>query len=688
MRPPERLTVTEAAEKYVRLNNPGSYIGPYRSDMAQYMTEPADCLASMQYSAVIFVGSAQSGKTQSLILNWTAYSVKVDPMDMIVYSPTQSAARDFSMRRVGRMHRDSPEIGMMQLRDPNSDNKHDKHYKTGMILNLSWPSVSEFAGRPIGRVALTDYDRMPDDVDGDGNPFDLGSKRTTSFGSFAMTLAESTPSRPVTDPKWFKATAHEAPPCDGILGLYNRGDRRRWYWPCSKCGQYFEGGWKLLEWEGRSTILESAETVIMRCPINGCAIKPDDRRGMQDFGVWLKDGQSIDAEGNIVGNAVRSRVASFWVNGTAANFVTWVQLVTTYLTAMEQFDRTGSEDELKKFFNTDLGEPYIPKSAELERLPENLKSVAEPFPYKDASGEDRIERLTSTGAALEPLVPPDVRFLVACVDVQNNMFVVQVHGVGPGIPFDVSVIDRFAIKKSRRTDTQGDALWVKPGTYAEDWDEITTEVLNRSYQLSDGSTRRMTIRYTVCDSAGQTGATTNAYDYFRRLRSAGQSARFHLVKGDGNSNRPRTMITYPDSNQRGVKAAARGDVPVMILNSNALKDALVGRLQSVENGKGRFRFGNWLPDWWFAEMCAERRTDSGWERTQQKRNEGFDLSYYAIGALVSPLISAEFLNWQLPPNWADVWDKNSLVIDKAEKVAFAKPTQSSYDFSSFGKKLG
>ena len=174
------------------------------------MQEPMNTLQSREFTGCVFVGPAQSSKTESLILSWIAYSVKVDPMDMIVYNPTQSAARDFSSRRVDRMHRNSPEIGNIMLKNRDSDNKYDKHYRTGMILNLSWPTVTEFAGRPVGRIALTDYDRMEDDIDGDGNPFDLGSKRTTTFGSFAMTLAESSPSRPVANNKWIKATPHES----------------------------------------------------------------------------------------------------------------------------------------------------------------------------------------------------------------------------------------------------------------------------------------------------------------------------------------------------------------------------------------------------------------------------------------------------------------------------------------------
>ncbi|MCE3090551.1 phage terminase large subunit family protein, partial [Escherichia coli] len=59
--------------------------------------------------------------------------------------------------------------------------------------------------------------------------FSLASKRTTTFMSSGMTLVESSPGRDVKDVKWRRTSPHEAPPTTGILSLYNRGDRRRWY---------------------------------------------------------------------------------------------------------------------------------------------------------------------------------------------------------------------------------------------------------------------------------------------------------------------------------------------------------------------------------------------------------------------------------------------------------------------------
>jgi phage terminase large subunit GpA-like protein len=69
-----------------------------------------------------------------------------------------------------------------------------------MILSLSWPTVSELAGKPVGRIAITDYDRMDDDIGTEGSPFDLAYMRTTTFGSLRMVVAESSPSRPIEDP--------------------------------------------------------------------------------------------------------------------------------------------------------------------------------------------------------------------------------------------------------------------------------------------------------------------------------------------------------------------------------------------------------------------------------------------------------------------------------------------------------
>lgn len=669
LEPSEELSVSEAAERYRFVNQPGAYVGPWLNKTTPMMVEPMDTFTSRQYSGCVFVGPAQSGKTDSLVLNTVAYSVKVEPMDMMIVCPTQTAGRDFSIRRIDRLHRHSAEIGKMQLGGADYDNKFDKQYRNGMLLTISWPTPTELAGKPIGRIVMTDFDRMPMDVDGDGNPYDLASKRTTTYGSYAMTLAESSPSKPVTNLKWIAQTPHEAPPCEGILALYNRGDRRRWYWPCKSCGEFFEGRFEHLVYEKAEgqTNLETSETARLKCPMCSFEHHVDDREEMNAKGVWLKDGQGIERDGRIFGTQPRTTIASFWMRGVAAVFTNWKKLVAQYLDANDDFERTGSQDALRKFYNNDLGEPFYEKGYDDIRLPETLKS--------------RAEKLR------ERYVPAGVRFLVATIDVQKNMWVVTVFGVLPGRPFDTVVVDTFDIRKSKRTDDVGDPLWVKPASYLEDWDEITEHVIQKEYPLDDDTGRMMSIKFVGCDSGGQEGVTAKAYDYYRKLRNENMHRRFILLKGDSKPAHPRARITTPDSSQKGPKAIAKGDVPVMILNSNLLKDDLNGRLDSIEPGKGMYRMPDWLGDRFYAELCTEIRTAKGWVNTAGQRNEAWDLSYYALGLLVSELIRAEHIDWDNPPSWAADWDKNDLVREPEAPVPFSNTTESKYDFANFAEAL-
>lgn len=670
--PSERLTVSQAAAKYRHVHQPGAYIGPWKNETTPYMEEPSDVWASRDVNKAAFCGPAQSGKTDALVVNGVAYHVVCEPMDMVIYNPSMAAARDFSGRRIDRLHTHSPDVGKHIRLNTSADNVLDKTYINGMLLSLSWPSVTEFAGKPIGRVILTDYDRMDDDINGDGNPFDLASKRATTFGSFGMTIAESSPSRPILDPKWMRSSAHEAPPTTGILALYNRGDRRKWYWPCPHCDEFFTPDFSMLKYD--KTLGDTpkiAASVYCQCPNCEQPIKPEERHGMNLRGRWLKDGQTITKDGVVHGEGRVSDISSWWLNGLAAAFTTWPGLVSEYLTAEEEYTRTGDEGKLQTFYNTDLAEPYYPRAMLNDlRLPEEIKARAEGLAKRK--------------------VPHGVRFLVGTVDVQKNMFIYQIFGILPGEPFDMVLIDRDKIVYSKREDeeaaTPGQMQWVKPGTYHEDWDLITEHVLNKTYELDDDSGRVMGIKMVGCDSGGKAGVTANAYAYWRKLKAAGEAHRFILLKGDPYPNRERVRVTWPDSNDHKNMAAARGDVPVYLLNSNVIKDMLDGRLDCVTPGRGMIRFPDWLEDWFYDEMCAEVRTSKGWEK-KAKRNEAWDLAYYCIGVCISKMIGIEKVDWSNPLPWMADWDRNPYVKDAEGNTKFAVVEAVEYDFAKLAREL-
>ena len=663
LRPPERLSVSQAATKYRYLNNPGSYVGPWTNDMTPYLVDVMDALADRQYNAVILVGPAQSGKTDAGV-NWLVYTVICDPMDMIIFQTTNTSARDFSKRRIDRLHRHSPAVGARLLPSGTADNVGQKIYRSGVMLSISWPSISEMSGRPVGSTWLTDLDRMPNDVGGEGSPFDLARARTRTFGANGTTFAESSPGYEVKDPKWIRQSPHEAPPCEGILALYNRGDRRRWYWKCPHCASWFEPSFELLKWIDSPDVGVSAESAKMMCPHCTALIEQTERYKLNIAGKWLADNQTIDKNDVITGEAQRTGIASFWLKGPAATFSSWADLVQKYLLAEQEWLRTGSQEALKSTINIDQGEPFYPRGSERERVPDELKAMAVSVPEKE--------------------VPNDVRFLIATADVQKNQWVVQVFGIAPATdaPFRAHVIDRFDIRKSARKDADGDTLWVKPGSHLEDWDLVTEQVLGARYPMADGS-GTLGIAYMGCDSGGRAGVTAKAYEWYRKLRQFGDGIhqRVHLIKGEGRPDAPRARVGYPDAAKKDKKAVARGDVPVLFLNVNALKDELNNMLDRPGEDGGQFVYPDWLPDEWFKEMCSERRTAKGWENPQHSRNEAWDLATYLLG--ICRHRKVDRMNWDDAPDWA-----TPIVAENCTNTYFLPKNVSSDSLIAKGKSGG
>lgn len=693
VRPPERLTVAQAAEKYRKLNNKGAYVGPWRNDMTPYLVEPMNILTSLKYEAMIFCGPAQCGKTE-IYLNWHTYTVICDPTDMMLIEASQARAADFSKRRIDRLHQSSPEVHDRLITGRNYDNTFDKRYRSGALITLSWPTVNELSGKPIPRLFLTDYDRMDQDVGGDGSPFDLAQARATTFRRYGKTVAESSPSFPVSDPRWVPSTAHEAPPTggEGIMALYNRGDRRRWYWPCVVCGLAFEPDFPLMGWEEHEDIHAAAETVWLACPHCDAHYRHDPgelpgKHQMNQRGFWLRDGEKFTKDGEIVGEPLRGEIASFWLKGAAAAFKDWNTLVTRFLSAEREYALTGNEVALKGTVNVDQGRPYLPKAMEAERLPEALRDRAFDFGHK--------------------VVPVPVRFLVAAVDVQKNRFVVQVLGVSQG--GDLWVVDRFDLRYSRRADEdrEGQVHWVRPFTYREDWRILMTEVLLKTYPLGDNSGREMRIKAVVSDSGGGNEATANAYEFWRWLKNGpsdedpdkdnwpewvpGLHARFQLYKGESSKTAPRTKISFPDSGRNDRMAGARGEIPVLMVNVTPLKNQIDAMLDRNKTHSGKVNFPHWLDINFYKELCVETKDHKGvWQNPKSFRNESWDLLVMAQALLIERRhVGVERIDWSDPPSWAAEWDVNDLVFDPVkDKTPFAKKEDPAYDLEKLAEALG
>lgn len=288
LRAPRRMRVADAVAQYMRVPMGAGNSVPWDPLVAPYVIEPMNCLASREYDAVIFVGPARTGKTIGLIDGWVIYNVICDPADMLIIQMTEEKAREHSKKRLARTFRVSPEVVSRLSPNKNDNNVYDRTFLAGNYLKIGWPSVNIMSSSDYKCVALTDYDRFPEDIDGEGDAFSLASKRTTTFMSSGMTLVESSPGRDVKDVKWRRTSPHEAPPTTGILSLYNRGDRRRWYWPCPHCGEYFQPcGDVVAGFRDIADPVLASEAAYIQCPSCSGRILPEQKRELNGRGVWL-----------------------------------------------------------------------------------------------------------------------------------------------------------------------------------------------------------------------------------------------------------------------------------------------------------------------------------------------------------------------------------------------------------------
>lgn len=675
---PRRMPVSEAAAQYMRVPKGGANSIPWDSTLAPYVLEPMNCLASREYDAVIFVGPARTGKTNGLIEGWLTHIMICDPSDMLIVQLTEEKAREFSKKRIDRCLRVSPELQKRLSPFRNDNNVHDKIFRDGTYLKIGWPSINVLSSSDYRYVALTDYDRWDSDIDGEGDGFSLASKRTTTFMSSGMTMAESSPGFDVEDPRWRAKTPHEAPPCEGIISLYNQGDRRKLYWQCPnpECNEYFQPVYETFKgYENAPDAKTGSDAVFMECPHCDGRIDSHQKRKLNKDGIWLKEGQTVNRFGEVTGLARKSRIASFWMEGPAAAFQTWQQLVYKYLNAEEEYELTGSQAKLKTVTNTDLGKPYIPRSGVDNCTVEELMGRAEPLTKR--------------------IIPKGVRFLVATIDVQGGRtarFVVQI--VGYGVSNERWLIDRYNIKYSKRFDDDGVVERVNPAGYAEDWDLIVSDVMQKSYKLDDDSGRRMLIQFTACDHGGEDGVSDNAYKFYRRLKQKGLHRRFFLVKGASSVSAKIIKESFPDNtNNSSRKAKAFGDVPLYLLQTNELKDRLSAALERDQAGANYIHFPDWIGEWFYEELTAEVRANGKWTKISPRaRNEAIDLFCYANAILL--LKGYEKIKWDKPPAWAKDWDSNPNLIngDDAENVVaevikpVKKPEQVKKQQSNFIKR--
>jgi phage terminase large subunit GpA-like protein len=339
MRPPEKLSCSQWADKYAMLPPEGASMpGKYYVSNAEYQREPLDAMSDPKVETSVLMWGSQIGKTQiGLIV--TGYFVEHDPRPILIVQPTEDMAAAVMTDRIEPTIRDTPILAAL-FRQRKGDKFH-KPFPGGQI-SMGWAnSPAQLASRPIGFAWNDEISRGNKNAEGDA--VQQVKKRLATFKGRRKHLLTSSPALRKT--------------CD-TTRAFESSDQRHYYVPCPQCGVMQVLRFERLKWEAGKP-----DTVRYICESGECIIYDHDKYAMIRAGQWIAHNPG-GGDG---------KTAGFHLSGLYSTIgFDWPEIVA-------EFERAqGIPDKLQVFYNTVLAEPWD-EQAEKADLNE-LQRHAEMYP--------------------------------------------------------------------------------------------------------------------------------------------------------------------------------------------------------------------------------------------------------------------------------------------------------------------
>jgi phage terminase large subunit GpA-like protein len=381
------LKVSEWADAYRYLPKGSSARpGPWRTE--SFQREMMDAVLERRRPEIVFLTCTQVIKSEALN-NIAAFFIDADPRPILLVQPTDRTAMDYSKKRIAPMIAACPvlrqKVRATTSRQPGNTTLL-KEFDGGFLKLAGANSAAGLRSDPIAVLLLDEIDGYPDDVDQEGDPIEIATRRTDSFDD-AVIVKASTPGKP----RGLSRIERE----------FLRSDQRRYQVPCPFCTHmqilYWRdpAGQHRLVWEKDGRGDPIPESVGYRCAGCGRLIPEKHKAAMLAGGRW------------VAGHPENQEVIGFHLNALYTPWrLNWLDLAREWTRAQNYPER------LRAFMNSRLAETW------------------------DEGAEAGVEPHVLRGRALEPTgaggLPAGICVLVATVDVQHNRLEAQITGFGVG----------------------------------------------------------------------------------------------------------------------------------------------------------------------------------------------------------------------------------------------------------------
>jgi phage terminase large subunit GpA-like protein len=580
------MTVSEWADiNRVLPKGTSARAGQWRTE--SFQREPMDSILDPEVQEVVWMKSTQVGGSEAMN-NMIGFFMDADPRPMMMVQPVDQSAKEYSQKRIDPMLEATPCL-QGKVRETSSSSKHGsqslKQFDGGFLKIVGSKSAPALRSDYVSVIFFDEVEGYDDDVNGEGNPIVIATKRTGTDPE-AKIFKASTPGQ---RPKGFSL----------IEEAYNDSSKARYFVPCPFCNTMQVLVWRGLyaltdnsyessdeddeddqeynlvwEMDDKGDIIE--RSVRYRCASCKELIDEKYKRRMLDAGRWVHKYPD------------RKRVRGYHINALYAPWKTiWPSLASEWKKAQ------GNPEKLKAFITLNLGQTWNEGASSLNSG--SLTARRKPYQMPDGT---------------EVEIPRGVGVLIASADIQRNRIEAQILGFGKGE--ESWLIDHEIFT--------GD-----PGL-PDVWDEVD-EWLRKERQHECGLIMKPAI--TLIDSGD--GENVDAvYDFV--LPRQNTSRRVFACKGTDYLSRPGLV-------QEGT--TKRNAVRLWMVATHAAKDRIFARMKIKQPGPGYMNFPDWATDEYFSQVTAEKKIPFTNKRTRvtkhvyvkSHRNEALDMTVYCHAGL-------------------------------------------------------
>lgn len=619
MEPPPPPDITRWCEENIVFDDRSPMPGPFRIEKFPFLREIHEVLSPEHPSTEVSVmGSAQIGKTVSIIQptlgSWFCYC----QLDALVIHPTTSAAKEWALNKWGPMRRQTAALREI-FGDGRSGDNTDTIFDQGTLRRdgslriTSAGSPSDLTGTTRRLVIMDDLAKW--EMTDKGDPESLAESRAKAFGPERKILRVSTP--------LIRGTCR-------ISAAFARSDQRYYFVPCPHCGNEAPLNWENFR---KSLSPDRLHAAHFTCEACGCVIDHSEKERMVANGHWVPTNPRGDHPGFHIWQAYVPHLDWADIALAYARIMGWTR---QGFAAESEEAVAGKVDALTEqvFYNDTLGLPY--EQASKGPNWEALRNRAE---------DPELQ-------ALDRGILPATGFVfTAGVDCQADR--TEVHLKAFGQNYRRWTIDYLVIPHHISSDECRKQL---------------DELLKATWRTERGL--RVQIDMLAIDGGAY---TSEVWSWAKRY----PWARVIIVKGSSTQNGPIMKPMYDDVRRDG--KVRKNDKRAFLVNVNQLKADFYAWLAKEDpTERGYCAFAKGLGDEFYRMITAEvrmlRRNQSGvmisrWELAEPgRRNEALDTELYAE-------VAARRRHWaaMTETEWARLADERGAAPAEPQGDLFDEP---------------